>query len=155
MTKNRFDEIIRRMQNLSQSYYVCIFIAIRILIGMVFMPLLSGLDKPISNPVNENSDVVFDALLIIVISPLCETFFVQHLPFVFLFDKVRSGYIITFSALMFSMLHIYSAVYMISAFFAGLVYAFAYWIKKDFRPFVNVCLIHAGYNGFSFFWNNI
>lgn len=143
------------MQNLPQSYYICIFISLRILIGMVFMPFLSRVDRPIFNPFNANSDVVLDALLIIVISPLCETFFVQRLPFVFLSDKVGSGYIIIFSALMFSMLHTYNVVYMISAFFAGILYSFAYYLKLKANPFFTVSMIHAGYNGFSFFWNNI
>lgn len=155
MTKIRGNEIIARMQTLRQPHYICIFICLRLIIGMVFMPFFVRLDKPIISPFNDNSDTFFNALVIIVIGPLCETFFVQHLPFIVLLGKVRSRYVIIFSALVFSMLHTYSSIYIISAFFAGLVYSFAYWIKKDARPFVTVCLIHAGYNGFSFFWNNM
>lgn len=143
-----------RMQNMHLRSFIVLFLFFRVAIGLGVMVItnITGTDPTVDVVTIDN--VFFEFVTIVLLAPLLETFLLQHLPFVWLAKRLHPGCIILLSALVFSLLHYYSLVYVISAFSAGLLYAIAYYLRSKTNPFLTVFTIHAGYNGFVFMWNS-
>jgi len=152
-----------RMQNMHLHSLIALFLffrycAVLVLwdcdrVGVMVITSITGTD-PAAVDVLTIDNAFFKFVTIVLLAPLLETFLLQYLPFVWLAKSLRPGYIILLSALVFSLLHHYSIVYMISAFSAGMLYAIAYYLRSKTNPFLTVFAIHAGYNGVVFMWNS-
>lgn len=145
-----------KIRKLELHWFVllCLLCRIAIGLGVILLVKVSG-TTPVMADFGDVGNVFYEFIAIVLLAPLFETFLLQHLPFVWLEKRLRPAYIILLSSLVFSLLHHYNIGYMISAFFVGMLYSGAYYLKREANPFLSVFIIHAGYNGFTFVWNNV
>lgn len=135
------------MRNKIYAYMYIIFIAF-----IVSYFLNSSVDYFSGEDVSKQNDIIkmpFKALLIIavIILPIIETLIFQH--YIILFFRkiyVKKNQVILFpmlySAIAFSLAHIYSIYYMIDTFIMGLYFAYAYiYILDKFKSKTHAFLV--------------
>lgn len=143
----------RFLEQMALPWFVLLFVGLRIAIGLgvILLVKVSG-TTPVMADFGDVGDVFYEFITVVLLAPLFETLLLQHLPFVWLEKRLRPAYIILLSSLVFSVLHHYNIGYMISAFFVGMLYSGAYYLKREANPFLSVFIIHAAYNGFAYVW---
>lgn len=143
----------RFLEQMALPWFVLLFVGLRIAIGLgvILLVKVSG-TTPVMADFGDVGNVFYEFITVVLLAPLFETLLLQHLPFVWLEKRLRPAYIILLSSLVFSVLHHYNIGYMISAFFVGMLYSGAYYLKREANPFLSVFIIHAGYNGFVYVW---
>jgi len=95
------------------------------------------------------SSISEELFSVLIISPVIETYFIQHLTITLLRKYVKNDLInLIVSAILFALIHNYSVGYMIKGFIAGLIYATEYLIieKKNKHPIYWVIATHALFN---------
>lgn len=143
----------RFLEQMALPWFVLLFVGLRIVIGLgvILLVKVSG-TTPVMADFGDVGNVFYRFITVVLLAPLFETLLLQHFPFVWLEKRLRPAYIILLSSLVFSVLHHYNIGYMISAFFVGMLYSGAYYLKREANPFLSVFIIHAGYNGFVYVW---
>ena len=129
-----------------------------LLINIVFHILFYVADLDNLSNHDGYSTTFTDFILIVVIAPFMETLFCQYAPLKFaeLFIK-KQKYIhfcitIIIFSIVFGLLHWKSVLYMLVAFFYGLIWSFCcfLFIRKRQHPLLYTTLIHSCYNGLLF-----
>lgn len=88
-------------------------------------------------------------VIVVLISPIVETFFFQMLPNLILSTFFKNKKILVLiPSLIFSIVHVYNPIYMIMAFFGGVFLNFYYIESKNHTKyfFILTVLIHSLYN---------
>ena len=118
------------------------------------MSYIAGLD----NPYNDGYTTDFkDFLLIVFIAPLVETIIFQYTPLKIaehFFDKFKFIFWITIiiASIFFGLLHWKSGLYILVAFFYGLIWSFCclVFMRRKQHPILYTAFIHSCYNGLLF-----
>ncbi len=96
------------------------------------------------------SQSVFDFVSVILVAPLIETALFQALPYYLLnkidFFRKRIWLIILVSSIIFSLLHIYSILYVLFAFFPGVLLMTGYHLRQGRHPFATIFMVHLMIN---------
>ncbi len=96
--------------------------------------------------------------LVVLVAPIVETFVFIQLPYETLLKiNVHSNVVRTIlSAALFSVLHLYCALYIVMTFIGGLIMNFLYIFsaKRRHYPFWTVAVFHALYNCYGFVFVN-
>jgi len=130
--------------------FICFVVAVWLLSYVIALPFyLFGADLP--DPIGEY-DIVVRIIGGIFIAPIFETLIFQSF-LIYIFTKVliKNRYFAIFiSALAFGLVHYYSIVYVLYAFFMGLYFAWTYlnyYEKRGFsHAFWAITLVHALWN---------
>ncbi|WP_394365984.1 CPBP family glutamic-type intramembrane protease [Porphyromonas levii] len=105
----------------------------------------SGIQLPSSQNLDPPQSV-FDYAIVILITPLIETALFQALPYYLLskidFFRKRMWLIIMTTGLVFALLHFYSMVYVIFAFFPGILLVFGYHLRQGNHPLASIYTVH-------------
>jgi len=92
--------------------------------------------------------------IVVLIAPFVETFLFQSIPNKLLikFNVTKLFILVAIPSLVFSLGHIYHPVYMVMAFFGGLIinYYYIYCKKRVHYYFLSTVLFHALYNLYGF-----
>jgi len=133
-----------------RNVFVLVTINFIVLTGLNFLiaQLVSG--QSLENKTVEllkKESVFYAFFMIVIFGPLIETLIFQTAvirTILFFFEKYRKLAVFV-SASLFSIIHIYSAVYVIFGFFAGLIFACTYLIslKRRQNPLLVVWVLHA------------
>jgi membrane protease YdiL (CAAX protease family) len=103
-----------------------------------------------NNQENINSLPHFDKFFILIIfAPILETTFFQYIPIEFSLKYTQKEWIaILISSLCFCSIHIYSFIYVLMAFFGGVILAkyYLYVRNKNKMPILFTIFFHALYN---------
>lgn len=97
-------------------------------------------------------------VLILIIAPILETYFSQHLVFKIMqhwsVTKKKYGIYIILSSLIFGVLHTYSASYVVYAFTVGLILSYTYYFycKNPGIAFWSTALIHFLRNSIAYIY---
>ncbi|WP_333820992.1 CPBP family intramembrane glutamic endopeptidase [Ohtaekwangia sp.] len=137
--------------------FIIFFVVLRVLLAIFFSILLSYYDHEPLGGASFDS-LIEEFLLAVCIAPFFETYLCQYIPFHYLSKYIRARYIILLSSLLFGSFHLaYSLPYFVNAFFAGMIYAMAFFLKRQSRPLIYTAIIHAAYNliGFIDNWINM
>lgn len=98
------------------------------------------------------------AILIIIVAPIIETILFQYLPIILTrkFIIQKKWVVITLSALLFSIFHIYNITYFFMALIGGLLMGTFYHIAeyKKLSPILFTFLLHASYNMYGYIFVN-
>lgn len=144
-----------RMERLNDVAYISVFVAIKLLVAYLFsLVALEFLGRSIMSDTPEWGTRTQSFITIVLLGPLAETYFCQHLFFKYLPRYLSGGGIILLSAIVFGLLHSYNSVYVLYAFFSGLLLSLSYYYRLNSHPFVIVYLIHSIYNLLTFLLNN-
>ena len=102
-----------------------------------------------------NGGMAIKVIELMILAPLIETIIFQYLIFEILKHRVKKGYIILISAVLFGLSHFYSWEYVLNTFIIGLVLAFAYgsWKNIKIHPLIVVFFVHMFYDLILFFVN--
>ncbi|RAW00826.1 CPBP family intramembrane glutamic endopeptidase [Pseudochryseolinea flava] len=137
--------------------FIGCFALMRILIAVAFKLVTYLLDAPVVQQVGMAlGNAAFEFMLVVIVSPLIETYLAVFLPFHFLKSRLQLHYIVVISALIFAAFHHYSVIYAVHAFLGGLIYAFAFYAKRD-RQFtiLYAAAVHSGYNLFVYLYDRM
>jgi membrane protease YdiL (CAAX protease family) len=97
---------------------------------------------------------IYQIIIIILISPVIETYIFQHLPSTIFYKlKVRNPYLlIILPSIFFSLMHFYNPVYLLMAFFGGIILNTYYYGEKKLNKnyFILTVLLHSFYNLYGF-----
>jgi membrane protease YdiL (CAAX protease family) len=145
-----------KLNALHWSLFIASFAALRILVAILFFFIVQhfGMQLP-SGELDEIGNIVFSFLVIVIIAPLVETYLVQFLPFRFLSNKIQPIVLMFISAVIFGLMHHQRIGYMLYGFCGGMVYAFAYYVKRRSRPLLITTAIHSLFNLFVFVYNHL
>jgi len=134
------------------------------LLQICLILLLSSIIDAGYNPEIERLNYYYKIFLALIVAPLLETFFFQF----FIIEaslailKRFNPYIsisvaILFSALSFSLIHLYDLNNFFIAFISGTHFAYVYVLcrKRKLYPFLVVCLVHFNSNLFALIANEI
>lgn len=138
------------------KYFISCQKILLVLIPVISSFLISSvISLIISNPIDESYTlaVSLKIVIILILTPLLETFLFQFLVFSFFFKKLGRWRTILFSALVFSMAHFnkfhLGIFYLTPIIFGGFILAYIYSvgiIRRDINPFKLVIIIHFSYN---------
>lgn len=158
---NLFDKIL----NLKKNNFIITCILTVILISHISSKLIlsNSLDKGIlTSPFFENESLIYIFTIVVILAPLIETFIFQFFIIEILLhlnkSKINKIIIITTSSLLFGLSHYFNVHYFIFGVIFGILLSSCYLlakIRKDINPFLLTLLVHASYNGFVFFINEI
>jgi membrane protease YdiL (CAAX protease family) len=151
----RLMSIRLRMEKLNDVAYISVFVAIKFLVAYLFtLVALEYLGRSIMSDTPEWGTRTQAFITIVLLGPLVETYFCQYLFFKYLLRHLSGGVIILLSAIVFALLHAYNSVYVLYAFFSGLLLSLSYYYRLNSHPFVFAFLIHSVYNLLTFLLNN-
>ena len=148
MTERRIMTSIRvRLEGLNNGVYIAAFVAIKLLIAYLFsLVALEYLGKSIMNDIPDLGTNTQRLITLVFFAPLVETYLFQYLFFEHLSRYLKNSVIIFVSAMVFGLVHTYNSVYILYAFFSGLLYSVGYYYRLNSHPYVIVFLIHSVYN---------
>lgn len=140
--------LLSKLRNLHTTLFIFIMVGIK-LINAIFFGFLSlqvrgkAIDQGIFN-FKSWWDAFFVAC---VIAPLLETALFQH----FLFKQLKKFslnhvWMVVISGLLFGIAHSYHTLYVINAFFGGMILMSCYILRIGKQPFLVTSAIHAVYN---------
>jgi len=144
--KNTYSKIIENLSNKSLSFLVALVVSLDFLISVVFSFLLFP---------NHNSGPKFDSaieafLLVVIFSPVIETYLFQNLILDFIIRKYTNVLLnaCLIASAIFGLLHYYSPEYMLKTFMSGFLYCSAYLVasKKMKYPLIPVAIAYSIYN---------
>jgi len=135
--------------------YISAFVAIKLLVAYLFsLVALEYLDRSVMSDIPDLGTNTQRFITLVFLAPLIETYLCQYLFFEHLSKYLKNSVIIFLSAVVFGLGHTYNSVYMLYAFFSGLLYSVGYYYRLNSNPFVIVFLIHSIYNLLTFLLNN-
>lgn len=138
-----------------------LFVLLSVFFSICFSVLAEFLNPGATTRVDFYKDRIIDKFIVLIfIAPFLETLLLNYLPFKVLNKfKCNNCLIIIISSLIFSLLHNYSCVYMIFAFFSGLIInSFFMIIYKQSDEIISsfyTFLLHSLYNLIIFLLNDI
>lgn len=157
--------LLDKLRNLKKNYFIIICVLTVILISHFISRLIlsSSLDKgTLTSPLFENESLIYIFTVVVILAPLLETFIFQFCIIEILLrlnrKKINKFIIIITSSLMFGLSHSFNVQYFIFGVILGILLSSCYLlakIRKDINPFMLTLLVHASYNGFVFFINEI
>ncbi|MDN4752930.1 CPBP family glutamic-type intramembrane protease [Porphyromonadaceae bacterium W3.11] len=145
------NRVFRWLENVPAPLFVGVFWAVGCLWNLIFNMLvqLSGIQLDILHNF-EPPQSIFDYVVFILIAPLVETALFQALPYYLLskieFFRKRIWLIIIVSGLVFASLHFYSIIYVVFAFFPGILLATGYHLRQGNHPFASIFAVHLFIN---------
>lgn len=144
-----------QIERLNNAAYISVFVAIKLLIAYLFsLVALEFLGRSVMSDTPEWGTKTQSFIAVVLLGPLVETYVCQYLFFKYLLKHLSGGVIILLSAIVFGLLHTYNSVYVLYAFFSGLLLSLSYYYRLNSYPFVIVFLIHSIYNLLAFLLNS-
>jgi membrane protease YdiL (CAAX protease family) len=144
-----------RLEGLNHAVYIAAFVAIKLLIAYLFsFVAVEHLGRSILGDTPDLGTNTQRFITLVFLAPLVETYLFQYLFFEHLSRYLKNSVIIFLSALVFGLGHSYNSVYMLYAFFSGLLYSAGYYYRLNSHPYVIVFLIHCIYSLLTLLLNN-
>lgn len=139
------------LSNVHTPLFVGILWAVGCLWNVSFNELIKVISPTSLSGENfDPSQSVFDFVSVILVAPLIETALFQALPYYLLnkidFFRKRIWLIILVSSIIFSLLHIYSILYVLFAFFPGVLLMTGYHLRQGRHPFATIFMVHLMIN---------
>jgi membrane protease YdiL (CAAX protease family) len=128
------------------------------LINAVFFGILTKqlTGKDIEDSVFHFSSKWEEFFVACVVAPLLETLLFQHFLFKLLQRfKVKYIWMVLISGLVFGFAHSYHLMYVIDAFFGGVILMSCYLLRIGKHPFLTTCIVHAVFNLMAILLNSI
>ena len=144
-----------QMERLNDVVYISLFVVVKLLVAYLFsLVAFEFLGRSIMSDTPGWGTMTEGFITIVLLGPLIETYFCQYLFFKYLLKYLNAGVVILLSATGFALLHTYNSVYIVYAFFSGLLLSLSYYYRLNSNPFVFAFLMHSIYNLLTFLWNN-
>lgn len=142
------DKLLTRLRNLNTVSFVAIMVGLKLINALFFGILTKQLTgKDIEDGVFHFSSKWEEFFVACVAAPLLETLLFQQLLFKLLHRfKLKHVWIVLISGLMFGFAHSYHLMYVIDAFFGGMILMSCYLLRIGKRPFLVTCIVHALFN---------
>jgi membrane protease YdiL (CAAX protease family) len=142
------DKLLTRLRNLNTVGFIAIMVGLKLISGLFFgvlTKLLTG--KDIEDGVFHFSSKWEEFFLACVAAPLLETLLFQQLLFKLLQKfKVKYTWVVVIGGLIFGFAHNYHLMYVINAFFGGMILMSCYLLRIGKHPFLVTCIVHAVFN---------
>ena len=137
---------IPSQQNLKYFFW---FLILKLIVGAITSGIAYLIDpSSLHNPA-DNYGILFRISLLLIFAPIFETLINQFLVIEILRKiKIPPGLIISFSAILFGLLHHYHIFYMIATTISGIIYAL-YYLKLRPQGILNAILGVAGLHFFT------
>lgn len=144
--------MIKKLNKL-KSLNTILFVLLFVIVGVFFSSIMFILEKlgvpdikflPTFDQQYDN--IMFKFIVGVLIAPPIETFIAQTIPY-FLMSKIkylRKNWIliVVIAGILFGLGHIYTLQYIVVMVFTGMLFMYAYILRRGREPFLTVTLIH-------------
>jgi membrane protease YdiL (CAAX protease family) len=142
------DNLLSKLRNFNTIGFTALMVSLK-LVNVLFFGILA---KQLTGKDIEDGEF----FVACVVAPLLETALFQQLLYKLLHRfNVKHIWIVVIGGLMFGLAHSYNILYMIDAFFGGMILMACYILRIEKQPFLTTCIVHALFNFIALMVNSI
>jgi membrane protease YdiL (CAAX protease family) len=142
------DNLLSKLRNFNTIGFIVLMVSLKLVNALFFGILAKQLTgKDIEDGAFHFSSKWEEFFVACVVAPLLETALFQQLLYKLLHRfNVKHIWIVVIGGLMFGLAHSYNILYMIDAFFGGMILMACYILRVEKQPFLTTCIVHALFN---------
>jgi membrane protease YdiL (CAAX protease family) len=151
------DNLLSKLRNFNTIGFIALMVGLKLVNAIFFGILAKQLTgKDIEDGAFHFSSKWEEFFVACVVAPLLETVLFQQLLFKLLHRfKLKHIWIVVIGGLMFGFAHSYNVMYVIDAFFGGMILMSCYILRIRKHPFLITCIVHALFNFIALMLNSI